>query len=251
MKYNTEQILQSYSIPELREIVKIHNKSVMDFIKDEIKMIREKFKEQKLIKITGLKDKMEIINIMMEKKNHFRNIPFKKPLTTPEKKEYMKNDVQPALNKIFREWDRDGDKDEVVDGINLLYSEMKRKDVKLPLTKAKLIKEIFASERKPNRPSQPPLFAYVDGKLQRITVLEAKKLRPAKPTRASTIQPQLKVHEMPDGEVMVGEDHTKDSKPLITLDVKDKPKKKIKKKIKIRTVEEREAKEAKEEKFQN
>ena len=235
-----QEILESYSVPELREIVKILNKSVNEFIKDEIKAIREKFKADKLIKVVGVKDKDEIVKIMMEKKSHFKNIPFKIPITEQEKTQYLAEVVHPTLDKLTKDYVADKDKDEVTDGLNILFKEVKAKEIKLPMTKTEIKKLIF-SYVKPDRPKYPPLFRFLGGKLQLVKDLDK---RPPKPSRPSK-PPVLKVHKMPDGEVMVGKQHSDKSKPLITLEVKPK----TKRKIIVITKEERMARDAK--KIQN
>ena len=139
-----QEILESYSVPELREIVKIHNKSVNEFIKDEIKMLRDKFKADKLIKITGIKNKTEIVNIMLQKQAHFKNIPFKIPITEAEKTQYLAEVVHPTLDKLTKEYVLDKDKDEVTDGLSILFKEVKAKEIKLPMTKTEVKKLIFS-----------------------------------------------------------------------------------------------------------
>ena len=213
-----EEVLNSYSVPELRQIVKIHNKSVNEFIKDEIKMLRDKFKADKLIKITGIKDKNEIVKIMLEKEKHFVNIPFKVPVTEAEKNQYLADVVHPTIDKLTNDYIADKDKDEVEDGLKILFKEVKAKELNLPMTKSQ-IKNLIFSYVKPNRPKYPPMFKFVGGKLQLIKDLNK---RPPKPSRPSK-PPVLKVHKMPDGEVMVGKQHGDKSKPLITLDVEEKP----------------------------
>ena len=47
-----------------------------------------------------------------------------------------------------------------------------------------------------------------------------------KPTRPSK-PPVLQVHKMPDGKVMVGKQHSDKSKPLISLEIKPKKRRKI------------------------
>lgn len=234
---SVKENLESYSIPQLRLLVKEHNKKVQSFIKDELKSIREKFKEEKLIKIIGIKDKTIIIDKMLKQESHFINVP-KKVLKSQEEKEVvMSGKMQTLLNSIYKNYKKDGDKDEVEDGIKQLFIIAKNNEIPIKLSKGKMSNEIIKDvqeekkkeEGKPPRPAKPAQFIFKEGKLVLVTLLEKRKLRPAKPTREA---PKIEgTHEMPDGSLMTGDEHQANSKPVIVIE--DKPKKKSKKKFKI------------------
>jgi len=222
-----KSVLESYKVPELRLIIRQHNKKVQAFIKDELKEIREKFKKEKLIKVTGMKNKSDIINEMLKHETHFKNVPMRPTVSTEEQNEFLTKEMQPQLNKLYKEYKADGDEDELTDGVNLLYKLAKSKDLKPFQSKKKMIAEIkkdVADEKakepkgKPPRPAKPPQFVFKDGRLVLVSLLEARKLRPPKPTRkADTVGVLEGTHEMKGEGLMTGEQHTEDSKPLIVI----------------------------------
>ena len=101
----------------------------MNFIKDEIKSIREKFKAEKLIKVTGIKDKSVIIDKMLVHENHFKNVPMKTKITEEEQNNFLDTQMQPILNKLYKEYKADGDMDELEDGVSELYKLAKTKEI--------------------------------------------------------------------------------------------------------------------------
>ncbi len=129
--------LESYKVPQLRLIIREHNKKVNKFIKDELKEIREKFKKEKLIKVTGIKDKNKIIDERMKHEQHFKNVPARPVVSTQEQNEFLSKEMQPQLNKLYKEYKADGDEDELTDGVNLLYKLAKTKDLKVFQSKKK------------------------------------------------------------------------------------------------------------------
>jgi len=222
---SVKSVLESYKVPELRLIIRQHNKKVQAFIKDELKEIREKFKKEKLIKVTGMKNKSDIINEMLKHETHFKNVPVRPVVSTEEQNEFLSEEMQPKLNKLYREYKADGDLDELTDGVNLLYKLAKTKDLKPFQSKKKMIEEIkkdVADEKakepkgRPPRPAKPPLFVFKDGRLVLVSLLESLKLRPKKPTRKAPGKLEG-THEMKDGSLMTGETHNEDSKPLIVI----------------------------------
>ena len=229
--------LESYPVPQLRILIKEHNKKVQAFIKDEIKSIREKFKAEKLIKVTGIKDKDTIIEKMLEHSNHFKNVPMKTKISIEEQNQFLDKEMQPVLNKLYKEYKADGDMDELEDGVSELYKLAKTKEITIFQSKKKMVNEIKKDvedekekeKGKPPRPAKPPLFVFKDGKLVLVSLLEKRKLRPAKPTREAPKKIEG-THEMPSGELMTGDTHQENSKPVIVIDT-EKPKKKRKLKI--------------------
>ena len=223
---SVKSVLESYKVPELRVLIKEHNKKVQSFIKDELKQIREKFKKEKLIKITGMKDKSKIVDEMLKHEQHFKNVPVRPVVSNEEQSDFLTKEMQPKLNKLYREYKADGDLDELTDGVNLLYKLAKTKDLKPFQSKKKMLAEIkkdVADEKakeqgKPPRPAKPPQFVFKDGRLVLVSLLEARKLRPPKPTRkADTVGVLDGTHEMKGEGLMTGEQHTEDSKPLIVI----------------------------------
>lgn len=228
--------LESYPVPQLRILIKEHNKKVQAFIKDEIKSIREKFKSEKLIKVTGIKDKSVIIDKMLEHESHFKNVPMKTKISVEEQNQFLDKEMQPVLNKLYREYKADGDSDELEDGVSELYKLAKSKELKIFQSKKKMINEIKKDveeekgkeKGKPARPAKPPQFMFKDGKLILVSLLEKRKSRPPKPTRSSD---KIEgTHEMKGEGLMTGETHQANSKPVVVIDTK-KPKKKPRLKI--------------------
>tara|TARA_R110000822_G_scaffold298531_1_gene421306 strand:- start:1551 stop:2420 length:870 start_codon:yes stop_codon:yes gene_type:complete len=189
--------LNSYSIPQLRVLVREHNKKVNISIKNELKEVRGRMKEKRLIKIVGDKDKNSIIEKMMKHKDHFKDVPKKKELSEDEQNEYIDNVINPLYTKIVKEYMADGDLDELEDGVSELYKLSKSKGLEIFQSKKKMVKDLIKEaeedkkkeeedkkNNKPPRPKNPPLFIYKNGKLRLISLLEKKKAsRPAKPTR--------------------------------------------------------------------
>jgi len=236
---SVQEKLQSYPVPQLRILIKEHNKKVMNFIKDEIKSIRDKFKEEKLIKVTGIKDKDTIIEKMMQHESHFKNVPMKTKISIEEQNNFLDKEMQPILNKLYKEYKADGDMDELEDGVSELYKLAKSKELKIFQSKKKMVNEIKKDvedelkkekeQGKPPRPAKPPLFVFKDGKLVLVSLLEKRKLRPKKPSREAPKKIEG-THEMKDGSLMTGDQHSQSSKPVIVIDT-EKPKKKRKLKI--------------------
>ena len=233
---SVQEKLQSYPVPQLRILIKEHNKKVMNFIKDEIKSIRDKFKSEKLIKVTGIKDKDTIIEKMMQHESHFKNLKMKVAISVEEQNQFLDKEMQPILNKLYKEYKADGDSDELEDGVSELYKLAKSKELKIFQSKKKMINEIKKDvedeknkeKDKPPRPAKPPQFVFKDGKLVLVSLLEKRKSRPPKPTRSSD---KIEgTHEMPDGTLMTGDQHQANSKPVIVIDT-EKPKKKRKLKV--------------------
>ena len=189
--------LNSYSIPQLRVLVREHNKKVNISIKNELKEVKGRMKEKRLIKIVGDKDKNSIIEKMMKHKDHFKDVPKKKELSEDEQNEYIDNVINPLYTKIVKEYMADGDLDELEDGVSELYKLSKSKGLEIFQSKKKMVKDLIKEaeedkkkeeedkkNNKPPRPKNPPLFIYKNGKLRLISLLEKKKAsRPAKPTR--------------------------------------------------------------------
>jgi len=231
---SVQEKLQSYPVPQLRILIKQHNKKVMEFIKNEIKSIREKFKAEKLIKVTGIKDKDTIIEKMLEHSNHFKNVPMKTKISIEEQNQFLDKEMQPVLNKLYKEYKADGDMDELEDGVSELYKLAKTKEITIFQSKKKMVNEIKKDvedeknkekeKGKPPRPTSPPLFVFKDGKLILISELEKRKLRPKKPSREAPKKIEG-THEMPDGTLMSGDTHQINSKPLIVIDAKKSKKK--------------------------
>jgi len=220
--------LESYKVPQLRIIIKEHNKKVNKFIKEEVAEIKEKFKKEKLIKVTGIKDKNKIIDEMMKHEQHFKNVPFKVAVSQEEQNQFLNNVMQPALNKLYKEYKADGDLDELEDGITKIYKLAKSKELKVFQSKKKMLAEIkkdVAEEKakekgKPPRPTKPPLFIF-DKKSQKlvlVSLFEARKLRPKKPAREAPKGKLEGTHEMKEGgDLMTGETHSEKSKPLVVI----------------------------------
>tara|TARA_R110002096_G_scaffold143605_1_gene299860 strand:- start:417 stop:1361 length:945 start_codon:yes stop_codon:yes gene_type:complete len=224
--------LQSYPVPQLRILIKEHNKRVQVFIKDELKKVREQFKEEKLIKVTGIKDKDTIIDKMLVHEKHFKNVPMKVAISKEEQNQFLDKEMQPILNKIYKEYKADGDLDELEDGVSELYKLAKSKELKIFQSKKKMVNEIkkdVSDEKekeagRPPKPAKPPQFIFKDGKLVLVSLLEKRKQRPPKPTRSS--EKIEGTHEMPSGEgLMTGDTHQENSKPVIVIDTKKQKKK--------------------------
>ena len=144
--------------------------------------------------------------------------------------------MQTLLNSMYKNYKKDGDKDEVEDGVKQLFIIAKNNEIPMKKSKSKIVDEIIKNveeekkkdeetkkQQKPPRPSKPPQFVFKGGKLVLVSLLEKRKQRPAKPTREAPKKIE-DTHKMPNGDIMTGGKHEADSKPLVVID--DKPKKK-------------------------
>jgi len=227
--------LNSYSIPQLRVLVREHNKKVNISIRNELKEIRGRMKEKRLIKIVGDKDKKSIINKMLKHKEHFKDIPKKKELSEDSQNEFIDKVINPLYTKIVKEYMSDGDLDELEDGVSELYKLSKEEGLEIFQSKKKMVKELIKEaeedkkkeaedkkNNKPPRPKNPPLFIYKNGKLRLISLLEKKRAsRPAKPTReAPKEKEEVKKGEENKGKKLKGKFLIKEKKKQVFNDEK-------------------------------
>ena len=68
-----KEIFESYKTPELRFLVREHNKKIKEVVKNEVKQIKERILKKRLIDLRFLK-RPEIINKLLENKKFFKNL---------------------------------------------------------------------------------------------------------------------------------------------------------------------------------
>jgi len=191
-------ILESYSIKELKDFIRSHNKDVRKQTSEKIKEIRKNINKKRIIDIKGLNkktDKDEIISRMLKEKQHFKDIKMKKQISQEEKEKFMDDVLNPLLKKSYLVYARTGDEDDVEVEIEEIFKKAKEMDIasNYGITKKKMIKLIvdegkkdkkirdeIISKRKtdknipPPKPPMPPNMFYST---------QAKKFIINKPTR--------------------------------------------------------------------
>lgn len=224
-----KDILNSYSGKELRRFVIEHNKKVKAKVRLEVKEIKDRILKKRLIDIKGLK-KDSIIEKMLEQKQFFNKIEMRKEMT-PEEDEVNLDKLQVSLNEVVKTYKKNQDESELKKSLKEIKKEAESLD--LDLLKGATIKKLetqIVSEHKlkkgeaPPKPTGKPMYKY-------DPVSKSLRLNP-KPTQPKRKPPLPKkpegTHEMPDGTVMTGETHSKDSKPVKPkkkkLIIKEKPK---------------------------
>ena len=206
--------LETYNASELRVFIKQHNRKQLKLIKTKLKLERVKLKEKLLIDVRRMK-KPAVIAEMMKHSRHFKDIKAKLKPTFAEQNEYAEKMIPGLLIGAFQVYANGQDLDELEDYLDQMYKAIRKKGLlklvpKKSKFKADVIKEVKSAQNsKPARPVKPPVYAFKDGKLTK----KDEAPRPAKPTRKA---PTLKVqsHQMPDGTIMSGASHSKDSKPI-------------------------------------
>jgi len=206
--------LETYNASELRVFIKAHNKKQMKMIQSKIKSERVKLKEKLIIDVRRMK-KPAVIAEMLKHGKHFKDIKAKLKPTFAEQDDYAKNMIPGLMVSAFQVYAKGQDLDELEDYLDDMYKAIRKKGLlrrvpKKSKFKADVIKEVkSAQSSKPPRPVKPPVYVFKNGKLTK----KDEEPRPAKPTRKA---PTLKVqsHQMPDGTIMSGASHSKDSKPI-------------------------------------
>ena len=219
-----KDIFNSYSGKELRRFVIQHNKKVKDKVKAEVKEIKNKILKKRLIDIRGLK-KDDIINKMLEQQQFFKDIKMR-PIKSEEEDEENLNKLQKQLTEYVNEYIKNQDEDQLNKNLKEIKKQSEKDDLELLKGQSiNKLKKIIVDEHKrkpktpPAKPLSKPMFEYDDkSKMLRL------KPKPKQPTRKPPPPKNKKdedTHEMPDGTVMTGEIHNKDSVKVPNIKISD------------------------------
>ena len=217
-----KDILNSYSGKELRRFVIEHNKKVKDKVKAEVKEIKSKILRKRIIDIRGLK-KDDIVDKMLEQKQFFKDIKMR-PIKSEAEDEENLDKLQDQLNDYVNEYIKNQDEDILNKNLKQIKKDADKDDLQLGQSINKLKKEIIdGHKRKPKQPPAKPLskpmFEY-DKKSKMLRL----KPKPKQPTRKPPPPKNKKnegTHEMPDGTIMTGETHNKDSVEVPIIKISD------------------------------
>lgn len=251
-------ILESYSIKELKDFIRTHNKDVRKQTSEKIKQIRKNINKKRIIDIKGLNkksDKDEIISRMLKEKQHFKNIKMKKQISQEEKEKFMDDVLNPLLKKAYLVYARTGDEDDVEVEVEEIFK--KAKEMNIPsnygITKKKMIKVIIdegkkdkkirdeiISKRKTDKnipPPKPPMPPNMFYSTQAKKFIINKPTRPAPKLTSKAKGKQTVKNEEPAPASLkeaVGDRPKKPSKPAPKLKVSvAKPKSEPKSKPKV------------------
>ena len=219
-----KDILNSYSGKELRRFVIEHNKKVKDKVKAEVKEIKSKILRKRLIDIRGLK-KDDIVDKMLEQKQFFKDIKMRPVKSEAEDQENL-DKLQNKLNDYVNEYIKNQDEDILNKNLKEIKKEAEKDDLELLKGQSiNKLKKIIVDEHKrkpktpPAKPLSKPMFEY-DKKSKMLRL----KPKPKEPTRKPPPPKNKKdegTHEMPDGTVMTGETHNKDSVKVPNIQISD------------------------------
>ena len=215
-----KDIFNSYSGKELRRFVIEHNKKVKDKVKAEVKEIKNKILKKRLIDIKGLK-KDAIVDKMLEQKQFFKDIKMRPIKSDEDNKEnlnklkkvyeevvddYIKNQDENKLNKDLKDLKKESDKNDldILKGQNI--NKLKKQII------IKFDKDLQKS--KDGKPIAPPRTK--KGIKKNDPIFDLRKAIEAPPPKKDE-----GTHEMPDGTVMTGETHNKDSVKVPNIKISD------------------------------
>jgi len=215
-----KDIFNSYSGKELRRFVIEHNKKVKDKVKAEVKEIKNKILKKRLIDIKGLK-KDAIVDKMLEQKQFFKDIKMRPIKSDEDNKEnlnklqkvyeevvddYIKNQDENKLNKDLKDLKKESDKNDldILKGQNI--NKLKKQII------IKFDKDLQKS--KDGKPIAPPRTK--KGIKKNDPIFDLRKAIEAPPSKKDE-----GTHEMPDGTVMTGETHNKDSVKVPNIKISD------------------------------
>jgi len=255
-------ILESYSIKELKDFIRSHNKDVRKQTSEKIKQIRKNINKKRIIDIKGLNkktDKDEIISKMLKEKQHFKDIKMKKQISQQEKEKFMDDVLNPLLKKAYLVYARTGDEDDVEVEVEEIFKKAKEMDIpsNYGISKKKMIKIIvdegkkdkkirdeIISKRKTDKnipPPKPPMPPNMFYSTQAKKFIINKPTRPApklppKPTKKAPSPPKAKGKEKVSNQdpapsslqELVGDRPKK--KKVIKILKKEEPKKEVPKK---------------------
>jgi len=240
-----KNILESYSIKELKDFIRNHNKDVRKQTSEKIKQIRKNINKKRIIDIKGLNkktDKDEIISRMLKEKQHFKDIKMKKQISQEEKEKFMDNVLNPLLKKAYLVYARTGDEDDVEVEVEEIFKKAKEMDIpsNYGITKKKMIKVIvdegkkdkkirdeIIAKRKTNKDIPPPKPPMPIGMFYST---QAKKFIINKPTRPAPKLPPKPTKKAPTPPKAKGKEKVKNQDPIPATQqeaVGDRPKKKI------------------------
>jgi len=213
-----KDIFNSYSGKELRRFVIEHNKKVKDKVKEEVKEIKNKILKKRLIDIKGLK-KDDIIDKMLEQKQFFKDIKMR-PVKSEEEDEENLNKLQTVYEEVVDDYIKNQDENKLNKDLKNLKKEADKNDLELLKGQNinKIKKQIISKfdkdlqKSKDGKPIAPPR-----------TKKGIKKNDPIFDLRKAIEAPKKDegTHEMPDGTVMTGKTHNKDSVKVPNIKISD------------------------------
>jgi len=215
-----KDIFNSYSGKELRRFVIEHNKKVKEKVKAEVKEIKNKILKKRLIDIKGLK-KDAIVDKMLEQKQFFKDIKMR-PVKSEEEDEENLNKLQTVYEDVVEDYIKNQDENKLNKDLKNLKKEADKNDLELLKGQSinKLKKQIIIKfdkdlqKNKDVKPIAPPRKK--KGIKKNDPIFDLRKAIEAPPSKKDE-----GTHEMPDGTVMTGETHNKDSVKVPNIEISD------------------------------
>lgn len=217
-----KDIFNSYSGKELRRFVIEHNKKVKDKVKAEVKEIKNKILKKRLIDIKGLK-KDAIIDKMLEQKQFFKDIKMR-PIKSDEEDEENLNKLQVVYEEVVEDYIKNQDENKLNKDLKNLKKEADKNDLELlkgqninKLKKQIIIKfDKDLQKSKDAKPIAPPRTK--KGIKKNDPIFDLRKAIEAPPPKNKKDEG---THQMPDGSVMTGKTHNKDSVKVPNIKISD------------------------------
>lgn len=217
-----KDIFNSYSGKELRRFVIDHNKKVKDKVKSEVKEIKTRILKKRLIDIRGLK-KEDIIDKMLEQKQFFKDIKMR-PVKSEEEDDENLNKLQTVYQDVVDNYIKNQDETKLNKDLKNLKKEADKNDLQLlkgqninKLKKQIIIKfDKDLQKNKDGKPVAPPRTK--KGIKKNDPIFDLRKAIEAPPPQNKKTEG---THEMPDGTVMTGDTHNKDSVKVPNIVISD------------------------------
>jgi len=151
-------IFESYSGKELRKFIITHNKIIKSKVKDELKEIKLKILQKRLIDIRGLK-KDAIIEKMLENKRFFKDIKMR-PIKSEESVQESTEKLQVVLTDLVQDYIKTQDENKLQLDLRNLKKQASQEDldtstINIPKFKKEIISK-YDKDLNKSKPQPPP-----------------------------------------------------------------------------------------------